>query len=142
MLGMFEYIGAFNNDGIKYRFKLGNASCRLAPVTTSGSGTPPPSVSIWCLLPFFSPAVGVSPRRFLRQRRFGHAAVSTQPCPVDAPLLRHNLQALQPKDPERILFHTKTGSNGVWRLKSRTLLAMLSIECLCGERKNCFKNPA
>jgi hypothetical protein len=57
MFRMFEYIGAFNNYRIKYRFKLRN----VIPVTTSDSGTPSPSTSIWRLLPFFSPVGGFLP---------------------------------------------------------------------------------
>ena len=56
-------------------------SCRLAPVTTSESGTPRASTRRWRLLPFFSPIRRILSDGLLSQRCFGHRSIDGLPFP-------------------------------------------------------------
>ena len=79
-------------------------SCRFAPVATIDSGTPLPSTRRWRLLPFFSPVGGVVPDRLEGKRSLGHAAVHTQPVPLDAAYLVVAFQSGDPQALEEPLF--------------------------------------
>lgn len=61
-----------------------DTSCRLAPVTTSDSGTPRPSTNRCRLVPFFSPVGRIRTNCLLRQRCLDHGTVYALPAPGDA----------------------------------------------------------
>jgi hypothetical protein len=58
-------------------------SCRLAPVMTTESGAPRPSVRTCRLVPFFSPVGGVFSHPVPSQRSLDHRSVNIYPLPVD-----------------------------------------------------------
>src|SRR5919197_1292889 len=58
-------------------------SLRLAPATARPTGTPSASQSRLRLTPNLARSVGFLPVFFPPERRLGHAAVHTQPTPVD-----------------------------------------------------------
>jgi len=60
------------------------ASCTLAPLATSDSGTPRPSTNKLRLRPFFSPIRRVGPPALDRQRSLHHRPIDALPVPGNA----------------------------------------------------------
>src|SRR5258706_5694588 len=98
-------------------------SCRLAPSTTSPSGTPCPSVSTLRLTPDLPRSVGLRPVFPPAQGRLGQRPIHRQPVPLDPAQLRKLLDSGLPQFEEDARFHP--GLKPIMRRRMRAQLSLV-----------------